>query len=59
MERLGDNPPKFVATLIEVCRHKLVDIEKLINDIFNRIFDINLNSTNKELFGKSLFGDVF
>ncbi len=32
MERLGDNPPKFVSTLIEVGQHKLVDIEKLINE---------------------------
>ncbi len=34
-------------------------VQEKLNDIFNRIFDINLNSINKELFEKSLFGDVF
>ncbi|ABS42563.1 peptide maturation system acyl carrier-related protein [Clostridium botulinum] len=34
-------------------------VQRKLNDIFNRIFDINLNSINEELFERSLLGDFF
>ncbi len=34
-------------------------VQRKLNDIFNRIFDINLNSIDEELFERSLLGDFF
>ncbi|CBZ05051.1 peptide maturation system acyl carrier-related protein [Clostridium botulinum] len=34
-------------------------VQRKLNDIFNRIFNINLNSINEELFERSLLGDFF
>ncbi|KEI95774.1 hypothetical protein N494_15285 [Clostridium botulinum A2B7 92] len=34
-------------------------VQRKLNDIFNRIFDINLNSIDEKLFERSLLGDFF
>ncbi|NFL55796.1 peptide maturation system acyl carrier-related protein [Clostridium botulinum] len=34
-------------------------VQKKLNDIFNKTFDISLNSINEELFERSLLGDFF
>ncbi len=34
-------------------------VQENLNDIFKKLFDINLKSINAELYGKSLFGDIF